>query len=119
MSDPVTPELYVVELTAEELETVRIVHGRKPAARRKPTPRAKVGAPRLFVLGKPPKLTPGQRTRLEGEWECAIAEPAAWHVGLAGSKARPMGYRDADAVAKAWGLPPVQARLIAERAARS
>lgn len=42
VSDPATPELYVVELTADELALVRSTLGRTVAARRKPTPRVKV-----------------------------------------------------------------------------
>lgn len=111
MSDPVTPELYVVELTADELALVRSTLGRTVAARRKPTPRVKVSAETIatgdpaldaFMLRarargakamtcpKPPRpstrlprLTIPEFEREQWEWESMAAEYAvgAGHHG--------------------------------------
>lgn len=113
-----SPERYVITVDADELPLIAALLGRDLAPKRAPKPRAKAQATRRAPMPKPPKLSDKARTWLEGEWDRAIAEPEAWHVGLAKSKARPMGYASADDVAKAWGLPPVQARLIDARAAR-
>lgn len=114
-------DLYIVELTSAELKLVRIALGRDLAATRKPAPRPKAAArPRRVSLGKPPKLSDKARTELEYRWADAIANPAAWHHNLAASKSRALGYANADAVAAAWGLPPVSTRMIdATIAARS
>lgn len=108
MSDPVTPELYVVELTADELALVRSTLGRTVAARRKPTPRVKVsdetiatGDPALdaFMLrarargakamtypkpsrpsSKLPRLSIAAFEQEEREWTSITAEPEAAHV---------------------------------------
>lgn len=108
VSDPVTPELYVVELTADELALVRSTLGRTVPARRKPSPRAKVGAdviatgdPALdaFMLrarargaeamtcpkpprpsSKLPRLTVAAFEQEEREWASITAEPEATHV---------------------------------------
>ena len=108
VSDPVTPELYVVELTADELALVRSTLGRTVPARRKPSPRAKVGA-EVIATGDPaldafmlrarargakamtcprqprpssrlPRLTIPEFEREQRDWASMAAEPEATHV---------------------------------------
>lgn len=114
-------DLFLVAVTAAELDLVRAALGRDVVAKPAPTPRTKAAAtPRRVSLGKPPKLSDRARTELWRGWADAIANPAAWHHNLAASKSRALGYASADAVAAAWGLPPVSARMIdATIAARS
>ena len=111
---------HLIAVSSAELDVIRLAIGRmvkpEPAAPKRAA--RKPAAPKLGN-GKPRGLSDQQRHSVESRWERAIAEPKAWHVNLAGRLAKPMGYRDADAVAAAWGLPPVRQRLIDARAARS
>lgn len=113
-----TPARYTITVDADELPLIAALLGRDLAPKRAPKPRAKAQAIRRAPMPKPPKLTDNQRGWVESEWKRVAQHPVEWHAELAQRVAKPMGYRDRDDVARAWGPPNITDRLIADRAAR-